>query len=77
MAKILNMDIFEKPKDSFEMDDVSIRIIKSLKQDLALKDFQIESMKTRLTAIERKNKIFVNNRQIWTNLNLEWNTDVF
>ena len=65
------MDIFEKPKDSFEMDDVSIRIIKSLKQDLALKDFQIESMKTRLTAIERKNKIFVNNRQIWTNMNLK------
>ena len=48
------------------------RIIKKMKEELAMKDFQLESMKTKIEAIKKRNRIYVNRRQILTtNLNLE------
>ena len=43
------------------------RIIKQMKEELAMKDFQLESMKTKIEAIKKRNRIYVNRRQILTN----------
>ena len=43
-----------------------------MKEELAMKDLQLDSMKAKIEAIEKRNKIYVNRRQIWTtNLNLK------
>ena len=43
-----------------------------MKEELAMKDFLLESMKAKIEAIEKRNKIYVNRRQILTtNLNFK------
>ena len=72
VAKIMNMKIFEQSEDDLEMNEEDTKIIKQMKEELAMKDFQLESMKAKIKAIEKRNKIYVNRRQILTtNLNLK------
>merc|ERR1712037_751644 len=54
VAKILNMDIFEQSEDNLEMNEADKGIIKQMKEELAMKDFQLESMKTKIEAIKKK-----------------------
>ena len=72
VAKIMNMKIFEQSEDDIEMNEEDNKIIKQMKEKLAMKDFQLESMKSKIEAIEKRNKIYVNRRQILTtNLNFK------
>ena len=72
VAKIMNMKIFEQSEDDIEMNEEDTKIIKQMKEKLAMKDFQLESMKSKIEAIEKRNKIYVNRRQILTtNLNFK------
>ena len=72
VAKIMNMKIFEQSEDDIEMNEEDSKIIKQMKEKLAMKDFQLESMKSKIEAIEKRNKIYVNRRQILTtNLNFK------
>ena len=72
VAKIMNMKIFEQSEDDIEMNEEDNKIIKQMKEKLAMKDFQLESMKSKIEAIEKRNKVYVNRRQILTtNLNFK------
>ena len=72
VAKIMNMKIFEQSEDDIEMNEEDTKIIKQMKEKLAMKDFQLESMKSKIEAIEKRNKVYVNRRQILTtNLNFK------
>ena len=72
VAKIMNMKIFEQSEDDIEMNEEDSKIIKQMKEKLAMKDFQLESMKSKIEAIEKRNKVYVNRRQILTtNLNFK------
>ena len=72
VAKIMNMKIFEQSEDDIEMNEEDSKIIKQMKEKLAMKDFQLESMKTKIEAIKKRNRIYVNRRQILTtNLNFK------
>ena len=68
----MNMKIFEQSEDDIEMNEEDSKIIKQMKEKLAMKDFQLESMKSKIEAIEKRNKVYVNRRQILTtNLNFK------
>ena len=72
VAKIMNMKIFEQSEDDIEMNEEDTKIIKQMKEKLVMKDFQLESMKSKIEAIEKRNKVYVNRRQILTtNLNFK------
>ena len=72
VAKIMNMKIFEQSEDDIEMNEEDTKIIKQMKEKLAMKDLQLESMKSKIEAIEKRNKVYVNRRQILTtNLNFK------
>ena len=72
VAKIMNMKIFEQSEDDIEMNEEDSKIIKQMKEKLAMKDFQLESMRSKIEAIEKRNKVYVNRRQILTtNLNFK------
>ena len=64
VAKIMNMKIFEQSEDDLEMNEEDNRIIKQMKEEIAMKDFQLVSMKSKIKEIEKRSKIYVNRRQI-------------
>ena len=60
----MNMDLFEPSEDDLEMNEEDNRIIKQMKEEIAMKDFQLVSMKSKIKEIEKRSKIYVNRRQI-------------
>ena len=60
------MDVFEQSEDDLGINEENNRMIEQMKDELAMKDFQLESMKAKIEEIEKRNKIYVNRRQILT-----------
>ena len=60
------MDVFEQSEDDLGINKENNRMIEQMKEELAMKDFQLESMKAKIEEIEKRNKIYVNRRQILT-----------
>ena len=59
-AKAYNLDVFEESEDDLQINE-NWETVKKLKEDLALKDLQLESMKSRIKTMQKISRINAKN----------------